>query len=118
MATNDDYRKLTAAARSRIDEISPHEAQARADTGAVLIDVRDPDEVEAKPSIAGSVHISRGRLESRIADAVPDKDTPIVLYCAGGGRGALATDTLRQLGYGNVANLEGGLGAWRKTFED
>ncbi|GAA4338201.1 rhodanese-like domain-containing protein [Pigmentiphaga soli] len=116
MPANTDYQQLVAAARSRIDEITPEQARERAAQGAQLVDIRDPDEVAANPSISGSVHISRGRLESRIAEAVPDKDTPVVLYCAGGGRGALATDTLRQLGYTKVANLAGGLRGWRDAF--
>lgn len=114
-----DYQKLLAATRERIEEISPRQAQERvARQGARLLDVRDAEEVIANASIPGSLHISRGRLEARIAEALPDKNTPVVLYCAGGGRGALATDTLRQLGYAHVANLHGGLRGWHEAFGD
>jgi phage shock protein E len=118
MANHDDYRQLTAAARQRIDELAPRQARERVAQGAVLLDVRDADELADKPPIAGALHISRGRLESRIAEAVPDKNTAVVLYCGGGGRGALATDTLRQLGYANAANLQGGLRGWHEAFAD
>ncbi|CAN5126389.1 rhodanese-like domain-containing protein [soil metagenome] len=118
MASNEDYKRLTTAALERIEEVSAEEAGRRVAAGAVLLDIRDPDEVAQSPSVDGSVHISRGRLESRIADAVPDKRTPVMLYCAGGGRGRLATDTLRQLGYENAANIEGGLRGWREAFDN
>ncbi|CAN5481456.1 rhodanese-like domain-containing protein [soil metagenome] len=118
MAINDDYKRLTADALERIEEVSAEEAGLRRAAGAVLLDIRDPDEVAQTPSVPGSIAISRGRLESRIADAVPDKHTPVMVYCAGGGRGRLATDTLRQLGYENAANIAGGLRGWRDTFGD
>ncbi|MBX9847966.1 MAG: sulfurtransferase [Rhodocyclaceae bacterium] len=114
MALNEDFLRLASAARARIREVSPAEARAAVAQGAVLIDVRDADELLEKPPVAGAVNISRGRLELKISDAVPDKGTPVVLYCAGGNRGALAADSLQQLGYRNVANVQGGLSAWPK----
>lgn len=111
MAGNDDFLKLAAAARARIREIAPAELPAQQAQGAVLIDVRDSDELCDKLPLAGALNISRGRLEVKIGDVVPDKDSLVVLYCAGGNRGALAADSLRQMGYRNVCNLAGGLNA-------
>ncbi len=115
MALNEDFLRLASAARARIREISPADAREAVSHGAVLIDVRDADELMEKPAVAGALNISRGRLELKIAEAVPDKDTPIVLYCAGGNRGALAADSLQQLGYRNVSNIQGGLSAFTQS---
>ncbi|HEY1180853.1 MAG TPA: rhodanese-like domain-containing protein [Rhodocyclaceae bacterium] len=112
MAGNEDFLKLADAARQRIREITPDEALAKQLQGAHLIDVRDGEEVAEKPGLPGAVNISRGRLEVKIGDAVADKDAPVVLYCAGGNRGALAADSLRQMGYRNVFNVSGGLNAF------
>lgn len=109
--SQEDFLRLAAAARTRIREIAAHELAAEQAAGAVVIDVRDSDELGDKPPLAGALNISRGRLELKIGEAVPDKDTPLVLYCAGGNRGALAADSLRQMGYCNVCNLAGGLNA-------
>lgn len=112
MAGNEDFLKLAHAARERIREITPEEALAKQSQGAFVIDVRDGEEVVEKPGLAGATNISRGRLEVKIADAIADKDAPVVLYCAGGNRGALAADSLRQMGYRNVFNVAGGLNAF------
>ena len=58
------------------------------------------------------MNLSRGRLEVKIADVLANKDTPVVLYCAGGNRGALSADSLQQMGYTNVFNVAGGLNAF------
>lgn len=114
MAHNEDFLKLAAAARERIREITPQEALQRQAQGALLVDVRDSDELAATPALAGAVNISRGRLELKIGEAVPDKHAPVVLYCGAGNRGALAADSLRQMGYTNVVNVAGGLNAFPK----
>ena len=112
MAGNEDFLKLANAARARIREVAPEEALAKQARGAVVIDVRDGEEVAEKAGLPGSVNISRGRLEVKIGDVVADKDAPVVLYCAGGNRGALAADSLQQMGYTNVFNVSGGLNAF------
>ena len=114
MANNEDFLKLANAARERVREITPEEALAKQAEGALLIDVRDGEEVAEKPGLPDSMNISRGRLEVKIGDVVADKDAPVVLYCAGGNRGVLAADSLRQMGYRNVFNLAGGLNAFKK----
>jgi rhodanese-related sulfurtransferase len=113
MARNEDYQRLLDQARTQIEEVTPQEARERVARGAVMLDVRDAEELVAHPSARGAKHLSRGRLEGGIAELVPDKATPLVVYCAGGGRGSLATLTLRQLGYANAVNLQGGLRAWK-----
>jgi len=81
--------------------------------GAVLIDVREQDEY-VQGYIPGARWIPRGFLESRIEDAVPEKSTPVILYCAGGTRSALSARALGELGYTNVKSLAGGFTAWKR----
>ena len=112
MAQNEDFLKLAAAARERIREIGPEEALQKQAEGAVMVDVRDSDELAGKPALPGAVNISRGRLELKIGETVADKNAPVVLYCGAGNRGALAADSLQQMGYKNVFNVAGGLNAF------
>ncbi len=77
-----------------------------------LIDVREADE-HAQGMIPGAVHIPRGFLEIRIEAAVPDRSTPVVVYCAGGTRSLLAARSLAELGYTNVRSLAGGFTGWK-----
>lgn len=79
-----------------------------------LIDVREQDEVD-QGRIPDAIHIPRGFLELRIEQAVPDKDAPVVLYCAGGTRSLLAAKSLQDLGYTDVASLSGGFNAWKQA---
>ena len=80
--------------------------------GGLLIDVREADEFE-KEHAAGAKHLSRGVLEMKIEEAAPDLDQPIVCYCGGGKRSALAAENLQRMGYTNVASLTGGFKAWK-----
>jgi molybdopterin/thiamine biosynthesis adenylyltransferase/rhodanese-related sulfurtransferase len=79
-----------------------------------LIDVREPDE-HAQGMIPGTVHIPRGFLELRIERNVPDRDTPVVIYCASGTRSVLAARSLGELGYTNVSSLAGGFTGWKRA---
>src|SRR4029077_11376609 len=79
--------------------------------GPVLIDIREKDEW-TEGYIPGARHISRGFLEQRIEDQVPERSSELVVYCAGGTRSALAAKTLNELGYTNVKSLAGGFAAW------
>jgi sulfur-carrier protein adenylyltransferase/sulfurtransferase len=79
-----------------------------------VIDVREQDEY-VQGTIPGARWIPRGYLELRIEEAVPERDQPIVLYCAGGTRSALAARSLRELGYTQVQSLAGGFGAWKRA---
>ena len=108
-------------AKSRIDNLTPDQVAAEmAAGGMTLVDVRDAPEL-AGGAIAGAEHASRGMLEFYADPASPyhkpelKPDARVILYCASGGRSALAVESLRELGYVNVAHLDGGLKAWQAT---
>jgi rhodanese-related sulfurtransferase len=110
---------LVSAAKQRIENLTPDEVAAELAAGDVtLIDIREPEERASSGAIAGAVHAPRGMLEFYADPTSPyhrpefETDRRIVLYCASGGRSALATDMLRQLGYANPAHLDGGFKAW------
>ena len=105
------YRELLAQTKARITEIQPAEAEARLGE-AVFLDVREPDEHDAG-TIPGALHIPRGHLEGWVEARVPDKDAPIVVFCAGGNRSAFAAETLGALGYRDVVSMAGGFGQWK-----
>ena len=105
--------KLAALARWRIEEISPHEL-ARAKPLPVIIDVRESEEY-ADGYLAKAKHLSRGVLEKKIGEVVPDFSTPIVLYCDRGERAALAAENLMKMGYQYVRSLRGGLQNWLES---
>ncbi len=108
------FQELMAGLKQKVAEIEPDQLKERRqrDGNLVLIDVRELDEYKGG-FIPGAVHIPRGFLELRIEAAVPDRDTPVVLYCAGGVRSVLAADSLNHLGYRDVQSLIGGMGKWR-----
>jgi len=106
------FTKLAADAKSRVKEVSAAEANQRQTDGATLIDVRETEEF-TKEHAAGAVHLSRGTIELKIEEKVPDPATPIICYCGGGSRSALAAESLQRMGYTNVASLAGGFKAWK-----
>src|SRR6188768_1767579 len=102
------YRELLIATKKRIREVDTATAQSSLDTpGVVFLDVREPDEYD-QGALPRAVHIPRGHLESNIENRVPDRDAPIIIYCAAGNRSAFAAETLEQLGYSDVVSLAGG----------
>ena len=106
------HRDHLAAVKEQIRELSTEDAVALRDASSapVFVDVRERDEYE-QGFIPGAIHIPRGNLESRIERAVPDRDTPIVIYCASGNRSAYAAKTLAELGYTDVVSMAGGFSA-------
>jgi phage shock protein E len=113
MAEHTGYLKLVADAKKNIAEISPHDAAGKFKSGeAVIIDVRDKDEWE-QGHIPGATHMSRGTIELDIEEKVPDTNAMIICHCGGGGRSALAAESLQKLGYKNVRSMAGGLKAWK-----
>jgi len=98
--------------RDEIPEVTPGEARELHRSGALLIDVREPDEVAAGMPV-GARHLVRGYLELRIEEHAESFDTPIVLMCAGGVRSLLAADDLRRLGFRDVRSMAGGFGRWK-----
>lgn len=102
---------MVAQARRVVPQVSPTESSSI--SNAVFVDVREPHEV-ASGHIRDAALIPRGVLESEISAAIPDRDTPIVVYCAVGERSALAAVTLGELGYRHVVNMEGGFTLWQE----
>ena len=109
-------RDLLAAARALVPEVQP-EAVREQGGRRTLIDVRERPEFD-EGYIPGAQHLSRGFLETQIEDRVPDRSTPITLYCAGGTRSLLAARSLGELGYTDVQSLAGGFGAWKAKGYD
>jgi rhodanese-related sulfurtransferase len=107
------FLKITADARSRVTECTVADVKARRAAGEafILIDVREESEYAAG-HVPGAVHIGRGVLERDIERAVPDPAAPLVLYCGGGFRSALAADSLQKMGYTNVISMDGGWTGW------
>ncbi|HKS31705.1 MAG TPA: rhodanese-like domain-containing protein, partial [Chthoniobacterales bacterium] len=92
------YRDLVAEAKSKITEISPADAAAKAKgSDAVIVDVREKDEFDEN-HIPDAVHMSRGLLELEIENKFPDRNTEIICHCGGGGRSALAAEALQNMG--------------------
>jgi molybdopterin/thiamine biosynthesis adenylyltransferase/rhodanese-related sulfurtransferase len=107
------FRDLLNSAKSQITEVDTAAFdQLRHRPGTVVLDVREPDEYD-QGALPGALHIPRGHLESQIEAKVPAKDTPVIVYCAGGVRSAFAARTLGELGYSEVASMAGGFGKWK-----
>lgn len=113
LAASPEAKKMVAEAKAVIKEISPQELKAKLDAkeAITIIDVRELCEWQAA-FIPMSINIPRGLLEFKVDKKVADKNSPIVIYCRTGGRGALATKALQDLGYKNMVNLAGGFKAW------
>jgi rhodanese-related sulfurtransferase len=107
-------KEMLAAANGAVPRVSPDEARRlMAEADALVVDVRDGTEVAKTGKIKGAVHVSRGMIEFKADaetpyhDAAFRKDRPVILYCASGGRSALAGRTLQEMGYERVHNLGG-----------
>lgn len=106
------FSQLASDAKSRIREVTPSQAHEEQSQGSVLIDVRESEEF-AQGHAKGAIHLSKGLIELKIEQAVPDTATPIICYCGGGMRSALSADNLQKMGYSNVASMSGGIKGWR-----
>jgi len=112
------FRDMLAQAKSEIREVTTAEAdELRQADGAVVLDVREADEFE-QGAIPGAVFIPRGTLETGIEGRIPDKDTPLIVHCAGGVRSALAVKSLQELGYTNAVSVMGGFNQWKDEGRD
>ncbi|HEX7324387.1 MAG TPA: rhodanese-like domain-containing protein [Rhodanobacteraceae bacterium] len=109
--------QLVTEAKAQLENLTPGQVEAEVAKGALLVDVREGTEC-ALGMIPGALHIPRGMLEFRADPASPahhaalDPNRRIILHCASGGRSALSAMTLRQLGFTNVAHLDGGFRTW------
>jgi rhodanese-related sulfurtransferase len=112
---------MVVEAKARIENLPPGRVAEEVESSDVLlVDIREADEREKSGVIAGAVHAPRGMLEFYADPTSPyhrpefQPDRRIILHCASGGRSALATDALINLGYEHVAHLDGGLKAWKE----
>jgi adenylyltransferase/sulfurtransferase len=105
--------------KQQIREETAQEAAERlaVEPRPVVLDVRERDEYE-QGLIPGSIHIPRGNLETRIESRVPDRSTPLIIYCASGTRSAYAAKTLSELGYTDVVSMAGGFSGWKQNGYD
>ena len=112
---------LVGEAKKDVENLTPEQVAAELASGdALLVDVREPQERGAA-AIPGSIHAPRGMLEFYADPSLPyhkeelDPNRRIILHCASGGRSALGAATLKEMGYTNVAHLEGGIKAWQEA---
>ena len=108
------YADLLREARAQIREVSPQEVDALPAGAAAIIDVREASEWE-QGHLPGARHISKSYIEQQIEGAVPDRDAPVVLYCAGGVRSLFAAQTLADMGYTDVASMSSGFQGWKSA---
>ena len=107
------YADLLREARAEIREVTPREANdLRVGAGATFVDVREAGEWE-QGHIPGAHLVAKSRLEQEIEALVPDRSTPVLLYCAAGVRSLFAGQTLRAMGYADVASMSGGFEQWK-----
>jgi rhodanese-related sulfurtransferase len=108
-----------AEAKQRVENLTVEQTAAEIARGALVVDLRESEERQATGVIPGAVHVPRGVLEFQADPALPthhpalQPDRRIILHCAAGGRSALGADVLREMGYTNVAHLDGGFTAWQ-----
>jgi len=110
------FLNIVNDAKSRVKQTSIHDVKTNLDRGErfMLIDVREESEF-SKDHLPGAVHMGKGVIERDIELRVPDLNTPMVLYCGGGFRSALAADNLQRMGYTNVISMDGGIREWREN---
>jgi len=113
MAEHARFEQLVADAKKNITEISPEDAAAKLqDHAAVIVDVREKDEWDEE-HIPHAIHLNRGTIELDIEEKIPELDKTIICHCGGGGRSALAAESLQKMGYKNVRSMAGGFKAWK-----
>lgn len=122
MAITKGYKQLLDEANAAVKGVSPEQAQAMAASGeALIIDLRDPRELEREGRIPGTKHCPRGMLEFWIDPESPyhkpyfAENRTFIFQCASGWRSALAARTAKEMGLGPVLNLTGGFSAWKKS---
>jgi rhodanese-related sulfurtransferase len=108
------FLQIVNDAKARIRELDVDTVKSMMERGEkfVLIDVREESEW-AKDHLPGAVHLGKGVLERDVEERIADLDAPLILYCGGGFRSALAADNLQKMGYRNVQSMDGGIRDWR-----
>jgi rhodanese-related sulfurtransferase len=109
------FLRIAEDARKHVREVSIDQVKSRLDRGEqfLLFDVREESEF-AVDHLPSAIHLGKGIIERDIEARVPDPTTPMVLYCGGGFRSALAADSLRKMGYTQVLSMAGGIRGWRE----
>lgn len=113
--------EMVSEAKQRVQNLTVEQTARELEEDALLIDLRESEERREQGAIPGAVHMPRGLLEFYADPTLPyhreelDPNRRIILHCASGGRSALAADLLQQMGYGNVAHLDGGFRAWKEA---
>jgi rhodanese-related sulfurtransferase len=109
------FLQIVNDAKSRVKEASVDQIKQKLDRGEklLLVDVREESEF-AKDHLPGAIHLGKGVIERDVEKRVPDLNAPMVLYCGGGFRSALAADNLQKMGYTNVMSMDGGVREWRE----
>lgn len=110
------FLSIVNDAKKRIKEADFRDIKKRMDTGEkmILVDTREDSEW-ARGHIPNAVHLGKGVIERDVEKTFPDKDAPLVLYCGGGFRSALAADNLQKMGYTNVISMDGGWRGWTEA---
>lgn len=113
---NPGFEQLCEAARKNVHEVSIQQVKQMIDEGTVplVLDVREESEWQ-KDHIPGAQHLGRGVIERDIETRIPDKATPVILYCGGGYRSALAAESIQKMGYNQVLSMDGGYRAWSEA---
>src|SRR5579862_3422036 len=107
------FLQIVNEARKNIRELTIDQVKNMLDRSETftLVDVREESEW-ARDHLPGAIHLGKGVIERDVEQRVPDPATPLVLYCGGGYRSALAADNLQKMGYQQVASMDGGIRGW------
>jgi rhodanese-related sulfurtransferase len=116
MAYTEKFQSMADLAIARAEAIAANQVDALVAEGAILLDIRDPDEHQAA-HIEGSINLSRGKLEMNIEGLIPDLNCSIICYCNANNRGALSAASLRDMGYSKAMFIRGGRLAYRALTE-
>lgn len=110
------FLAIVQEAKTRVNECTIHDVKARleANEDLQLIDVREASEFE-QGCLPGALHLGKGVIERDIEKTITDHDRPLVLYCGGGFRSALAADAIQKMGYQNVLSMDGGWSGWKNA---
>jgi rhodanese-related sulfurtransferase len=113
---------MVKQAKSQIENLTPDQvSEELSNSNATLIDLRESEELKQNGRIAGAIHAPRGMVEFYADPTTPyhrpefDKNKRLIFHCAGGGRSALAVAALKEMGYTNIAHLDGGIKAWKES---
>jgi rhodanese-related sulfurtransferase len=110
------FLAIVSDAKTRVKEADFRDIKKRLDAGEklIVVDTREDNEW-ARGHIPNAIHLGKGIIERDVENTIPDKSAPLVLYCGGGFRSALAADNLQKMGYKNVISMDGGWRGWTEA---